>query len=307
MPWSVAAAAVAAGGSYMSAKEAGKGKGSTSSTQIPAWLEDASQSAVGRADMLSRRRYQGFNGERVAGLGRNEQMASSQAQAYGARLNNKLRSGFNGKDLDQFANPYLDRVLNQRKRGIGEEFGRQSANLEANQSAMNAFRSGRGDLARSRLNESRLRALDEAEGTERANAFDKSMGAYFQNEQSLAGAFNTSQNALSQTGLAERGVRQAQNDFDYGQFLEQRDWDVNNLGPLLNAINTARGGTTTTNTTGGGGKDYWGAAAGLLSTAIGTYLTPNNKAGSTGGTGAGGGTAPTGYNAFSNPGGSLNA
>ncbi len=265
----------------MSAKEAGKGSKNTSATQVPKWLEDASQGAVGRADQLSRRAYQGFDGQRVAGLGRNEQMAGSQANAYGARLNNKLRTGFQSKDLEQFENPYLDRVLKQRQRGIGEEFGRQSANLEANQSAMNAFRSGRGDLARSRLNESRLRALDEAEGTERANAFDKSMGAYFQNEAQLGGAFGQSQQALAQTGLAERGVRQAQADFNYGQFLEKRDWDVNNMGPLLNAISTARGGSTTTNTTGGQGKDYWGAAAGVLSTAIGTYLTPSAGSGGT--------------------------
>jgi hypothetical protein len=293
----------------MSAKEGAKGSKNSSSIQIPQWLEDASQSAVGRADTLSRRSYTGYNGQRVAGLGRNEQMAASQANAFGARTNNKIRTGFQGSDLDQFANPYLDRVLAQRKRGIGEEFGRQSASLEANQAAANAFRSGRSDLARSRLNESRLRALDEAEGTERSNAFDKSMGAYFQNEASLGGAFNQSQAALSQTGLAERGVRQARADFDYGQFLEQRDWDVNNMGPLLNAISTARGGSTTTNTSGGQGKDYWGAAAGVLSTAISTYMTPSSSSsGGTGGTGAGGGTPPANqYNAFSNPRGSLNA
>lgn len=269
----------AAGTAYsanQSAKAAKAGNKSQSQTSVPVWLDNASQSAVGRADTLSRRQYQGFDGQRVAGLGRNEQMAGAQANAFGARLNNKLRTGFQGSDLDQFANPYLDKVLNQRKRGIGEEFGRQSANLEANQSATNAFRSGRGDLARSRLDQSRLRALDEAEGTERANAFDKSMGAYFQNETNLGGAFNQSQAALNSTGLAERGVRQAQADFNYGQFLEKRDWDVNNMTPLLNAIGTARTGSSTTSTTSGQGKDYWGAAAGLLSTAIGTYLTPSS-------------------------------
>lgn len=277
MPWGVAAAAVAAGGSYMSAKQANKGKGSTSSTQMPAWLENASESAIGRADALSKRGYTGYNGQRVAGLGRNEQMASSQAKAFGQRTDNRIRNGFQGSDLDQFSNPYLDKVLGARKRTIGEEFGRQEANLTANADARNAFRSGRTDLARSRLNDSRLRALDEADGTERANAFDKSMGAYFNNEQNLQGAFSQSQDALNKTGLAERGTRQAQNDFNYGQFLEQRDWDVNNMTPLLNAIGSARGGSTTTNSSSGPNKDYWGAAAGVLSTAISTYMQPSGS------------------------------
>jgi hypothetical protein len=61
-------------------------------------------------------------------------------------------------------------------------------------------------------------------------------------------------------------------DFDYGQFLERRDWDVNNLRPLLDAISSARGSTSSTMTSSGPNKDYWGAAAGLLGTAITTWL-----------------------------------
>lgn len=283
MSWvAVGGAAITAGGSYLSSK---KQKGPSQSTQntVSPWLEGASQDAVSQAQQIASRQYTPFSGQRVAGLSRNEQQAQEMAGRFGRRTDEQMRGGFQGSNLAQFENPYLDRVLTQRKRGIGEEFGRQSAALDANQAATDAFRSGRSDLARSRLNRDRMRALDEAENETRSAGFDRAMASYFQNENQMQGAFDRSRDALMQTGVNERGIRQAENDFDYGQFLERRDWSVNNLTPLLQAIGAARGQTGSTTTMQPGSKDYWGAAAGLLGTAITTLGT--NRGGGTGGSG----------------------
>jgi hypothetical protein len=245
-----------------------KGASQTTENSVPPWLNSASQSAVTRAEELSRRQYTPFQGQRVAGLSANEQQAGRLAGAFGDRTANRMRTGFQGSDLAAFENPYLDKVLGARKRAIGEEYGRQSADLASRQSAMNAFRSGRSDLARSRLDAERLRALDEAENESRAAGFDRAMGAYFQNERAQEGAFETAARGLQSTGLAERSVSQAQNDFDYGSYLERRDWDVNNMTPLLNAIAAARGGSMSRTTNESPGKDIWGAASGMLGQAL---------------------------------------
>lgn len=272
MSWGyIGAAAITAVGSYASSKK--NSKKATSSTQEPAWLSDASEDAVTRARELSRRQYTPFTDQRVAGLTANEQQASRMAAAFGR----EAQTPFSADKLEAFQNPYLDQVFKNRQRAIGEEYGRQSADLAKNQAAMNAFRSGRSDLARSRLNESRLRALSEGEATDRANAFNTAMNAYQQDQANRRSNFESAESNLAKTGAIERSINQAQNDFDYGQFLERRDWDVNNLTPLLNSINAARGGSTTTTTGSSGNKDYWGAAAGLLGTAIQQYFGNNGS------------------------------
>lgn len=290
MSWGmVAGAAVTAVGGYVSSKNAKKGASQTTDNSMPAWLEGASESAVGRADELSRRQYTPFQGQRVAGLSANEQQSGRLATAFGDRVGARMRTGFQSSDLAQFENPYLDRVLNARKRGIGEEYGRQSADLQKRQSAMNAFRSGRSDLARSRLDESRMRALDEAEGEARSGAFDRAMNARFMEEGQQAGAFETAQRGLQSTGIADRSIRQGQADFDYGTYLERRDWDVNNLTPLLNAIGAARGGSSSTTTQNLPRKDYWGAIGGMLGQAVTLWAGDGTQG--TGG-GGGGGISP---------------
>lgn len=283
MAATTAMVAATAYGAYSANKQQKNAAKSLQTQSGPAYLDSASQNLVDRADQLSHRQYTPFQAERVAGLGANEQQAGRMASAFGDRTQAQMTGGFNPAALTAFQNPYIDKVLNNQRRVIGDEYGRQSANLAANQSATDAFRSGRSDLARSRLDESRMRALGDAEATGQAAAFDSSMNNYFNNERSMQSAFGTAQDALGRTGAAERSTRQAQNDFDYGQFLEKRDWDVNNLNPLLQAVQGARGGTTTSiGTTQQPGKDYWGAAAGVLGTAISQYAGSGSKTGSTG-------------------------
>lgn len=233
--------------------------------------------AVGRAEALSNRPYQAYTGQRVAGLNRNERMAGNLARSYGALTQpylSRLESyaKFDPNQLSQYENPYLDRVLESRRRVIGEEYDRQMSDIKRRQSAMDAFRTGRSDLARSRLDNDRMLALDDAEAESRAAAFESAMGHYGNDRRLGAttdlGALglalqgrNNQIGALSATGGVERGINQAQMDFDYGQFLEGRDWDVNNFGILLDSLRTAQGGPA-----GQQGSSDAGMLLGLLGT-----------------------------------------
>lgn len=243
-------------------------------------IKSASDSALAKATAISNRAYTPFQGQRVAGLTGNEQQAGNLAAQYGDNLSASMRAGGpTTKQLSAFTNPYLDQVLGNQKRVIGDEFGRQSAELGSNEAAMNAFRTGRSDLARSRLDANRMRALGDAEASGRASAFDEALKGYFTNQNQQQGAFQTAQQALGQTGLQQRAVNQAGLDVNYGNFLEKRDWDTNNLGPLLNAVSVARGNSSSSgqSTQSVPGKNYWGAAVGLIGSAISAYGNYSSK------------------------------
>jgi hypothetical protein len=84
---------------------------------------------------------------------------------------------------------------------------------------------GESDAARALAGGQTLSALDEA-ASRRSLAAGATMGNL--NAQQIRD--------LATTGEVDRIVRQAADDFDYGQFLEARDWDVNNLGVLLQTL-----------------------------------------------------------------------
>lgn len=275
MTWgAIGAAAVTVVGGAI-AKNNGPKSRSQTTDQMPSWYENNASAAGDKANQIMNRDYSQYAGNRIAGLGANEQSAYSAAGSMSDKTSpfmSRLQQGFTPGALNQYMNPYTDSVLGARKRSIGEEYGRQSASLAQNQAATDAFRSGRSDLARSRLDANRIRALDEATDQTKSDAWDKGLQAYNQQNQSDIGALGATTNsemnrigALSQTGATERGIRQGQNDFNYGQFLERRDWDVNNMGPMLQFLSaTKTGGTsTTTGSQSSGAGGYLGAAAAL--------------------------------------------
>ena len=82
------------------------------------------------------------------------------------------------------------------------------------------------------------------------------------------------------TGATDRGLQQAMRDFDYQQFIENRDWDFRNLGGLIAALEGTKGSYETTQSTtekSSGGE--LAQAIGIAATLIGTFY--------------GGGAAPT--------------
>lgn len=283
-------AAIAVVGGAVAANNRPKGHSQTTE-QMPAWYDDAAQSAGTRAGDIMNRQYSEYHGNRIAGLGANEQSAYSAAGSLGDKTSpfmSRLQSGFTPGALDKYTNPYTDSVLGARKQAIGEEYGRQSSALANNQAATDAFRTGRSDLARSRLDSNRIRALDEATNQTKSDAWDKALGAYNQQNQSDIGALGATTNselgrigALSQTGATERGNRQANNDFNYGQFLERRDWDVNNLGPMLQFLQSTKTGGTSTSTSSQGSNI--GGMLGSAAALAGQYMQNSGSDGSGGG------------------------
>jgi hypothetical protein len=72
------------------------------------------------------------------------------------------------------------------------------------------------------------------------------------------------------TGGLERVLNQAQLDFDYNQFIEERDWDITNLQPLLASIGVNNGAPGKPNN-----EDSIATALGAAATVAGAYFSAN--------------------------------
>lgn len=287
MPWGVAAAAVAAGGSYLSAKQSAKG----AKTSDPPWVQDAARSAIDKATVISNRSYTPYAGQRVAGMSGNEQQAESMSRdttgrSYLEQAGSKLNSmeDFSSSALERYKNPYIESVLQPQLREQNRAYDSERSRLANTKSASRG--GDRGVLAESALQRNHMENITDTTGKTYASAHDAATSAFFndqdrkmraaQSYQSLGGdvaRMNTQQiQDLMATGGTRRLLEQADLDFDYQQFTEAQNWDTNNLEPLLNSISTAKGVSRTST---GPQANPWGQALGAASTVAGMYFTGN--------------------------------
>ena len=258
-----------------------KSKQKTRSRQeyrLPEYMRRGSEDAVARARAISARPYEGYGGQRIADLSQSEQMGITMARenlgAYegdfaSAReaLGRAGRSVATPGALEGYMNPYMEEVLNPQLRRRNRAFEAERARRRATAGMRGAF-GGRQDVYDALLEQQHQEGLDDLYGTAYGQAFDRATGlfeaergrdirtagAYAQlgvseQEQRRAGLRD-----LMSTGLTERTREQADLDFQYLEFLEERDWDISNLDTLVRTLQavpheTTQVGESTTTTT----------------------------------------------------------
>lgn len=271
----------------MSAKESNKGKGGNSD---PWYVEQAKQSALDRATTISNKPYTPYTGQRVASLTGNERQASQLARTGSDKARSYLDQAggelgkmedFSGDTVGKYMNPYLDQVLTPQIREQNSQYERDKASL-ANSKA-GAWGGDRAAFAQSQLEKTHMQQVSDITGKTYSDAFDSARQSFFADQdrrmraatayQSVAGdvsKMNTQQiQDLMATGGTERLLQQADLDFDYQQFTENRDWDTHNLDPLLNAIAASKGGVMRDKAE----ANPWGQALGAATTVAGMYFT----------------------------------
>jgi hypothetical protein len=284
MPWAVAAAAVAAGGAYAASDNAKKG------AQGPASLKAGRKQAMSRASEIADRPYEAYDGQRVAGASRNERMASELARSTNTSVQSDLDSSrdelrksqldFNGENLNTYMNPYLDVAYKAQN----EAYDKGKTSLL--NSKAGAWGGDRVAFEESELDRAHMDSL----GKISYDAYNAASQNFFQDQDRHARAaaawretagdtanMNRQQiQDLMATGGLDRVLNQAQLDFDYGQFIEERDWDVTNLQPLLAAIGVNNGAPGKPNN-----EDSIASAVGAAATVAGAYFSANPSTPST--------------------------
>lgn len=270
-------AAATIGGAAMSANSA---RNAAQAAKPPKYLRSGTKDLVNRAEGLSTRPYEAYTGGRVAGLSGLETQAGQLAGSLSGRYQPMIeRAGaaFDPSTLEQYKNPYMDSVVKGRLDDVGRAYDTQLGGLNRKRGMMDAFGTDRGSMLETALMRDRARETDRVSNEGRAAAHQSALDSYFRDKQSTlesarvgSGIDQSSISSLLDAGGRERSIGQAQADFDYGQFLESRDWDVNNLKPLMEAIRTAQGSAPSSTPT---GTDYGSLLSGLGTTLAGAWAT----------------------------------
>jgi hypothetical protein len=268
----------------------GKKTKQTDTYTPPSWVESNAQLANQIGSRIGTKEWEGYSGERVAGLSENEQMGMQLArdnvgiaQPYYDKAEGALESGMQSwADADQskFINPYIKGALDPAAREIREQGARDINALEGRSASMNAFGGSRAALAQSEARKNTLQGVEDLYGKGYAAAYE--FGAQiFGDErtrdleaagrfQLLGGAVQDSSqtdiSTLMTTGATDRGIQQSIADFDFAQFMEERDWDWKQLAGVVSALQGTHGsyGTTSTSETeqsGGEGMQALGMIA----------------------------------------------
>ncbi len=241
---------------------------------------------VSRATAIADRPYTPYTGETVAPLSANQVTASGNAAREGGQLplyQQMAGRQWNADTAKQYMNPYISGVLDSSARNLTQQYGSQLADYQRKSGMNDAFGVGRSAALTGALNKNYDQTLSDMYTTGRANAYNNAQGA-FANDTNRYGALanNTMQN-LENTGAVAQQQQQNVDTSKYKQFLEQRDWSVNNMGPLLSALGKQGDNHVTPAPGDMLGSIMGGAAAGYgMYTGMGNKQMPTSSSGQPG-------------------------
>lgn len=232
----------------------GSKKSTTTTTRdVPEHIENASRQAVNLGSRIASRPYEAYGGDRFADLTDNERAGINLATDGGRDVTQYIdRAGQSLEDirtlpetnLSAYMNPNTDAVESGVMRNLQTAAGRASRSAAR-------MGDGSGELyAQSAIQKQNLRSVADASSSLRSKAFGDAINAWRGDQDMKLRAsqawrdtagdvsrMNSQQiRDLMMTGEAARVVSQLDKDFDYFQYAEQRDWDINNLGPLLESL-----------------------------------------------------------------------
>lgn len=283
------------------------------------YLFDAQGDAIKRATEIADRPYQSYDGQRVAGLSGNEMLARDRArlamdgsarqylERAGREVDEVAGSEWNSETAQRYMNPYTDNVLDRTLERQRTAYNQRRNDLRGQAASRGAFGGDRQTMLETGLEREYIDSVADtsaegyyaayndafrgwsADNTRRLQAAD----AY----RAVGGDISRMDSAqitdLMRTGQAGRLLEQMQLDADYNEFITERDWDVTNLQPLLQAISSSREGAAMPMSQSTGA----GQAIGAIASLVGMFAGSGSGGGASGGTGGGMGTAApvTGY------------
>jgi len=240
------------------------------------FIEEGAKSALGKAQQWADTPYSAYQGDRVAGLSPNEQMAADLAAEgagdYAAPLA-EARQRFSEADISAYMNPYTDQVINPAL----NDLAKQQASRRNQQAGALSSAGAYGSRAALQLAESDSLADQDAArmaGDLRYKSFEGAADRWQSDQNRILASIGVEQRAkmgdyqrLMGTGEVQRYVEQAQKDFDYQQFVEERDWGGKQAALLTDVLQGLKGSYSTKQTSKSkqkaGLSDYVGAAVAI--------------------------------------------
>jgi hypothetical protein len=292
----ITGAAIAAAGVANSAYQGNRARSDArAANRRTAWIGEAQQDLVSRSQAIADRPYTPYAGNRVADLSQNETSAVGMARdatnfndsrAYldkaGGQVDAVAGSEWNSDTAKKYMDPYIGQVVDNSLKRENTAYQQNQNQIKGNAARSGAFGGSRASLLETQGTGEHLQAVGDITAKGYSAAYQNAIGTWqADNNRRLAASsaytnvggdisrLNSSQiTDLLRTGQADRVLRQANADFDYQQFLENRDWDVNNLQPLFQAVGGATGGPAQQQVP---RNNTAGQLLGLASTLVGYY------------------------------------
>lgn len=279
----------------------------TSGTNLPEFVTNASEQATNIGLGVANQKYQQYNGNRFANLSGNEQQAvnlasqgNGKAQQYvdqGTSLLSTAKTWDAATDAERkaYEEPVFNAITKPALGQANKSYDKARSNLTTNAALISAKGGDVANLRSAALDKGMAETTGDITAQGRYQAFQQAQqqwGADQDMKMRTADALravggdisklNSEQiQQLLMTGGAERMLSQANLDFDYGQFMENRDWSASRLTPLLAALQGTKGGYDSTST--GTQKDSSGALGQIIG--LGTSLAGAYYGGGMGGLG----------------------
>lgn len=233
------------------------------------------------------------NSPRFAELDPNErraaELAASGSGMYTAdldrarQLTERGAGTFLDADIAAYMNPYIKGALDPAARELRQSIAQDVKEARSQAARAGAFGGSRGTLLETETKRGGTQALKDLYQQGYASAFEsaaqrfnedrnaaargadqfRALGA--QGQQSLVQDINT----LLTTGGIRRALEQNKLDFNFNKFLEARDWDINNLKPLLATLSSVPHGVEQENVAKTGAM---GNIIGIAATIAGAYF-----------------------------------
>jgi hypothetical protein len=264
-----------------------KGQTTTSSMELPGWMQPYATGYLNRAQTVADKPYQAYGGQTIAGMDpRTSQGLDMQAQlgtsgtAAGNAGQSLLTDTLSGKYMG--SNPYLNEQIDAAQGDLIRNYN--TVAKPQTESAM----VGSGSFGHSGLGEmQRLQQSDLQRNLGRVGS-DMRMGAYntergnMQQALGMVPQYNAMQfgnaQALQDAGRGAQAQEQLQLSDAYQQWQQAQGYDAQQLGLIGNAFGTVRGNSGTQTTTGPGSGPSTAQTVGQ--TALAAYLSYLAYAGS---------------------------
>lgn len=226
------------------------------STTLPSWLTSGSQQAVDIGSQVASRGYEGYDGTAVAPLSANEQTAYNQAStqssaAQASGLTSQANMAYTPANVAAMAQPYMQDAVQPQLSALNQTYDASKSALNSNPqsvAAQNAYDTQGNAKNNSALDAGQNAATGSVLSQGLANAYNYGQSALLSNRSQADAITNQLGTELGQSGATAQGITQAQNNFNYGQYLENQNWSTNNLTSLLNSIKGAQVNTSSTGT-----------------------------------------------------------
>jgi hypothetical protein len=219
----------------------------TVTSQIPEYFKEIQERTLRTAENVFTTPYQGYTGQRIAGLTPQEQQVanvySTQILPQAGQLAQIGAQTFDTATMQQYMNPYQEAVIQSTLSDLGEAYGQQQRGMAAQAIGAGAFGGSREGVERALGRERYLQQVGDVSSRLRQAGFESGAQRFAQDratqlasaQAQLSGLAGAAQ-GLTQYGSLARGIEQAELAEQYRDFIEEREYPAGQIRQMVGAL-----------------------------------------------------------------------